>query len=780
MKRLTLLLIVVLTVQAQAEIPEPKGTWEFNPPDPSVATIGAPLELVGTVRQVAGITTGDGAVQIGEGSYYICTHGIAPNGGGAKVNEWTLLIDFSYPPSSRSDPPNGYNDLFQINPTNIDDSDWTINSSGAIGIGAVGYSSASSYTTQGDTWYRMVLVVDNGTRHDLYMDGAVAHKGNQQGVDGRFSLVEALLLFCAGNSQDRDDAPINVSTVAMWDTPLDDATISALGTAGTSFLSRKSASNPVPASGADDVLVGTDLAWTAGKYAATHSVYLGSTFDDVAAAAPTALIAEGLALDANSLDVGLLDYGQTYYWRVDEVNGAPDQTVYPGEVWSFTTETFAYPITNLTVAASAEQSMSPAIRTIDRSGLDDLDQHGVDLKDMWATPGGLPAWIEYTFDKEYKLHELWVWNANSELEVYMGFGAKDVMIEYSTDGETWTQLENVPEFTQGTGKATYTANTIVDFGEVLAKYVRLTVNDNFGATAMTSLSEVRFFYTPVQAFGPDPADGATGVDLDAPLTWRPGREATSHEVYFGTEADAVATGTVPVEVVTDSSYMPLAMEFGTVYYWRVDEVGDAGTYEGDVWSFTAQEFAPIDDFEGYTDNIDAEETLWHAWIDGLTNGSGSYVGYETARNGTFAETTVVHDGTQSMPISYNNTGSPYYSEVSRTFDSPQDWTAHGADTLSLYIRGVAGSEGNSPEGVYLTVTDNSNKAKTVTHPDAAATTIAEWQQWTIPLTEFTEAGVKTTAVKTLAIGAGNKASPTAGGTGVVYVDDIASGRPAAQ
>ncbi len=84
-----------------------------------------------------------------QGSYYVCTHGIAPNGGGAKVNEWTLLIDFSYPPSSLSDPPSGYNDLFQTNPTNADDADWTINSSGGIGIGAVGYSSAHGYTTKG-------------------------------------------------------------------------------------------------------------------------------------------------------------------------------------------------------------------------------------------------------------------------------------------------------------------------------------------------------------------------------------------------------------------------------------------------------------------------------------------------------------------------------------------------------------------------------------------------------------------------------------------------------
>jgi len=98
MNKLTLLfLIATLAVPVQAVASEPKGVWEFNQPDPNRATIGEPLELVGTVEGVPGVNAADGAIQIGEGSYYICRHGIEPNGGGAKVNHWTLLMDFSYP-----------------------------------------------------------------------------------------------------------------------------------------------------------------------------------------------------------------------------------------------------------------------------------------------------------------------------------------------------------------------------------------------------------------------------------------------------------------------------------------------------------------------------------------------------------------------------------------------------------------------------------------------------------------------------------------------------------
>ncbi|MEN6428666.1 MAG: LamG-like jellyroll fold domain-containing protein, partial [Phycisphaerales bacterium] len=300
------------------------------------------------------------------------------------------------------------------------------------------------------------------------------------------------------------------------------------------------AKDPIPADAATDVPCDIALSWTAGAYAATHDVYLGTTFDDVNNVgrdnAGDLLVSQDQ--EATEYDPeNPLDYGQTYYWRVDEVNAAPDNTIFKGTVWSFTTEPYGYPMTGVTAKASNEQTASPAVRTVDGSGLDDLDQHGVDVKTMWV--GSMPASIVYTFDKEYKLHELWVWNANSEIEAFMGFGVKDVTVEYSTDGETWVALENVPEFAQATGTATYAANTVVSFGGVVAKYVRLTVNAAYGATGIVGLSEVRFFYVPMQAFGPDPADGATGVSVDAELGWRPGREATSHTAYVDVDEAAV-------------------------------------------------------------------------------------------------------------------------------------------------------------------------------------------------------------------------------------------------
>ncbi len=625
-------------------------------------------------------------------------------------------------------------------------------------------------TVQAGNWYHLTFRYDVASQNRrVYVNGTVVGEGTAAPYLG--TTGDTLVgTFWRPDRADRVPEWFNgmIDDVQVYDRTLTDAEIQEimLGLRDPSL-----AYDPIPAEGSLDVPRDATLRWSGGDFATSHDVYLGTVLEDVKEAGRSdprdVLVSQGQPAAAYD-PAGLPEFGTTYYWRIDEVNES-DNAISQGEVWSFATEPYAYPITGLTVHASAEEAASPAIRTIDSSGLDELDQHGVDLKTMWVTPGGLPAWIQYTFDKVYKVHELWVWNANSELESIAGFGAKGVGIEYSADGEVWTALENVPEFAPGTGAATYRANTIVDFGEVLARHVKLTIHDDWGETAVVSLSEVRFLYKPVQAFEPQPQAGAVDVHVETDLAWRPGREATSHIVYIGTDKNAVADGAVSGEAVAEHRCTPSDLTLATEYFWKVDEVGDTGTYAGDVWSFTTDEFVVIDDFENYNDVIDAGTAIYQTWADGVTNDTGSYVGYETSKGGTFAETGVVHDGKQSMPLTYDNTKSPYYSETKRTFDSPQDWTAHGADTLSLYFQGIAT---NSAESLYVTIEDNS-KSKTVLYPNVAATTFAEWQQWSIPLTEFISAGVKATAIKALAIGIGNRMSSTAGGVGKIYIDDIA-------
>ncbi|HSV99631.1 MAG TPA: discoidin domain-containing protein [Sedimentisphaerales bacterium] len=244
----------------------------------------------------------------------------------------------------------------------------------------------------------------------------------------------------------------------------------------------------------------TVLQWTSPRFAKTHDMYFGTSFVDVNSASRDnprdVLVSEGQAETLYDPE-GLLEFGRTYCWRVDYVGAGPAFTVYRGPVLDFTTEAVAYPITNIIATASSSQPGVGPENTVNGSGLDNYDGHSTHVKDMWQSGTVGPHWIEFEFDKVYALHELWVWNSNQVIEPIIGFGAKSVEIEYSTDGMTWTPLDEVPEFARAPGQAGCTANTIISFSGVSAKYVKLTIDANWGGVSpSTGLSEVRFFYIP--------------------------------------------------------------------------------------------------------------------------------------------------------------------------------------------------------------------------------------------------------------------------------------------
>lgn len=541
------------------------------------------------------------------------------------------------------------------------------------------------------------------------------------------------------------------------------------------------ASEPDPAHEANDVSVETALSWKPGVYAAAHDVYVGTVLDDVNNAGRTApldvLAGQGQS-EATYVPQSPLEYGQTYYWRIDEVNAAPDSTIYKGLIWDFATEPFAYAVENIIATTNAVSTDgSGPEKTIDGSGLNENDEHSTRSADMWqAIPGDGPVWIQYDLGRTLKLYEMLVWNYNVEFELVLGFGFKDVTVEYSTDGENWTILDNV-EFARATAKAAYAANTTVDFVGVPARFVRLTADSTWGGMAQYGLSEVRFLYIPTQARRPEPADGATDVSIETALTWRAGREAATHDIYFGAEASDVIDGTALLGSADENRYAMAPLDFGTTYYWRVDEVNEATSpnrWQGDLWSFVTQEYSAIDDFEGYTDDVDAGETIYQTWIDGWTNDTGSIVGY---MDSPFAERKIVHDGRQSMPLAYDNTSAPFYSEAYRTWPAAQDWTAGAADTLTLYFQG---DPDNAPGTLYVALEDSAGNVAAVSNPDADAALASEWQPWPIPLSAFSSAGVNLARIETMYIGVGDRNNPSAGGTGMFYIDDILIGRPLAE
>ncbi len=211
------------------------------------------------------------------------------------------------------------------------------------------------------------------------------------------------------------------------------------------------------------------------------------------------------------------------------------------------------------------------------------------------------------------------------------------------------------------------------------------------------------------AWNPKPASGSTSnIDDVTSVSWSAGDNAAQHDVYFGTDRDTVADAN---ESDTSGIYRgrqgavsytpPEGIEWGQRHYWRIDEYNTDGSVStGRVWSFAIADHIVVDDFESYNDLDPAEpdsNRIYNSWIDGYDNPSinGSIVGHS---NAPFAEQTIVHGGSQSMPMSYDN--GVGISEATLTLTYPRDWSRHGIGILSLWFRGNPAGFLEDPAGTF--------------------------------------------------------------------------------
>jgi hypothetical protein len=532
------------------------------------------------------------------------------------------------------------------------------------------------------------------------------------------------------------------------------------------------ASDPNPDDGDTDIARdNVILSWTAGPFAATHNVYLGMVAEDVNNADTSSPLLVGPGQSAASYNAGRLDFGQEYFWRVDEVNAPPDNTVFKGPVWSFTVEDYSTPIAgvNITATASSYAEGQGPENTINDSGLVN-DLHSIENEEMWLTSDSDtgPIWIQYEFDKLYKLDQMLVWNYNGE-SILAGLGLREVTIEYSTDGTNWMQLGDAVEFPMAPGTDGYASDITVDFGGIAVKLVKINAASNwYPDFPMFGLSEVRFMAIPVSARKPSPESEATDVAINATLSWRAGREAAEHNVYISTDQSAVLNGTAPVVPVGQASYGPLSLDIGSDYFWRVDEVNNIAAtplWQGDTWKFTTMGYLVVDDFESYNDIVAGQpdsNLVYEKWSDGYNNPetNGSAMGYTS---GASMESDTVHNGEQSVPVLYDNSVASI-SEVTvnpSELEIGRDWTQRGATTLVMWFYGDPNNV--ATEQMYVKV----NGAKVVYDGDPSNITAQQWNLWAIDLTSL---GISQNNVATLTIGF--ERTGATGGSGTVLFDDI--------
>ncbi len=251
------------------------------------------------------------------------------------------------------------------------------------------------------------------------------------------------------------------------------------------------------------------------------------------------------------------------------------------------------------------------------------------------------------------------------------------------------------------------------------------------------------------AVNPSPANGATDVPIDVTLSWVEAAFATGRDVWIG-KPGALEKVASP----TGKTYAPANLELGQTYEWRIDQVGPSGTVTGHTWTFAAADYLIVDNFESYT----SDEGLRSAWVDNIAEAGVEYVFLATGAN-------------KAMRFEFQNQYEPYFTEVARTFVSPQNWTTHSVETLSLSF---VGEHENMEHLMYLTLEDASGKSFRAENPYRHACQTDSWRQWDIALGPFADGGVDLTSVKkiTIGLGDGSSSGQADGDRDHVYIDQI--------
>jgi hypothetical protein len=414
---------------------------------------------------------------------------------------------------------------------------------------------------------------------------------------------------------------------------------------------------PNPADGAIHVDTWVSLSWQPGTLAVSHDVYLGDNFIDVNEATQDSDVFRG---------------NQTGTFLVAGFPGYP----YPDGLVPGTTYYWRVDEVNDAHTDSPWKGEVWSFTVPPKTAFQPVPANGAEL---------IPV--------------------NAKLSWAPGFKAK---LHYVVFGEDFDEVSNAAMGVPN-GTTNYSPGPLK-----LAKTYFWRVDEFDGVE--THKGDVWSFTTAGSVSGPNPANGSVGVSATQILTWDAGAIATSHEVYFGTDSDAVANATKASpeykgpKALGEESYDPGKLALTTTYYWRIDEVNGVNPdspWVGNVWSFTTGDYFVIDDFEGYDAG---ENQIWYSWHDGLGygtpgtadyyagNGTGAAVGDETTAS--YTEEIIVHSGGQSMPFAYDNNKQGYskYSEVELTLSDIRDWTEQDVAELSIWFRGITGSVGSFIEG----------------------------------------------------------------------------------
>jgi hypothetical protein len=433
---------------------------------------------------------------------------------------------------------------------------------------------------------------------------------------------------------------------------------------------------PTPRNGDKWIATDVTLGWQPGQGATQHQLYFSTDKDAVVNRDASAF---KVKQPAYSYIPGALSQNTTYYWAVDEVTVTGEIA---GELWKFTT-----------VGASLGGVKGEYYNGMTPTGAPQLTRIDSEINFLWGDPGGPGAPIgvdqfsaRWTADLEIAIADTYTFITSSDDGVRLWLNDEPII-------DNWTDHGTADDYSRPMTLEPGVYSLRMEYYE-----------NTGGAVAQLSWQSPNFarqiipagpLQPPVRARALYPANGDANVPQEVTLVWSAGEKAVTHDVYFGADAEAVAAADTASslykgrQALDKNTFDAGTLEWNKTYYWRVDEVNDAETdspWQAGVWSFTTADFLVVDDFESYNDEEGTNTRIYENWIDGYADqSSGSIVGHFDP---PFAEQTIVHGGRQSMPLEFDNSKSPYFSEAYRDFAPTQNWTVNGVDTLVLWVQGA--------------------------------------------------------------------------------------------
>ena len=218
------------------------GYWNFN--NELNATIGNPLKYLDGEKGATASATEFGSStdfgipdingkstsvmkvnHIGSNANfgYLMEHGISPNGGGKKVNQYSIVFDVLFTGGG-----NGWASLLNMDSLGDGDVFWRRND-GGLGQGGNGYEPDDpEIKVNKGQWHRIVLAVDLAQGlYEKYVDGKYHSSQTNSGLDGRQSMKSSSWLF---NDNDGENGEIYVSAIQILNGKVSEDEAKALGT----------------------------------------------------------------------------------------------------------------------------------------------------------------------------------------------------------------------------------------------------------------------------------------------------------------------------------------------------------------------------------------------------------------------------------------------------------------------------------------------------------------------------------------------------------------------